>query len=208
MQFILQLSSTWNEKLAPEQFLYCTCSFSELGPFLTTGLKCWLIRFFQKKIASTLSYKKIRVKQIQSNLLAFSRGQLLERDRYEFDSSYVRWWCESSFFCNYHCSKWHQKQKVYNKLVTENKSGTDAFWVRYFFQASSFWGQILFAENEFVCFLSHHCLSQLSWILKVLTLSKDFSQSLSILRYCVCKNRKYVCWNSCCKALLITDVTN
>ena len=45
-------------------------------------------QIFPKKFASTLSYKKIRVKQIQSNLLAFSRGQLLVRDRHEFDSSY------------------------------------------------------------------------------------------------------------------------
>ena len=49
LQFILQLSSTWNEKWPRKQLLYYKRSFSGLGTFLTTDLKCWLIRFFQKK---------------------------------------------------------------------------------------------------------------------------------------------------------------
>ena len=39
----------------------------------------------------------------------------------------------SSFFCNYHCSKWYQKHWICNWLVNENKFGAATFWVKYLF---------------------------------------------------------------------------
>ena len=32
----------------------------------------------------------------------------------EFDNSYARWCCESSFFCIYHSSEWYQKHRVFD----------------------------------------------------------------------------------------------
>ena len=35
----------------------------------------------------------------------------------EFDTSYTRWWCDNSFFCNYYCSQWNQKHGVFHHLL-------------------------------------------------------------------------------------------
>ena len=85
---------------------------------VTTGLKRWLtVTFLHKLFAYKLSYKKKSVKQRVTG--SFFRRQRLIKDRdtqiwppliwtglSDFENSYVRWWCESSFFRNYHCSKW------------------------------------------------------------------------------------------------------
>ena len=43
---------------------------------------------------------------------------------------------ESSFFCNYYCSKWFRKHRMCNWLIKENEFGAVTFWVRYFFRDS------------------------------------------------------------------------
>ena len=72
----------------------------------------------------------------------------------ELGNSYTRWCCGSFFFCIYHCWKWYEKHRIFNKLIPENKSGTATFWLRHFFRAYNFWGHLLFENNLHVCLTS------------------------------------------------------
>ena len=52
----------------------------------------------------------------------------------------------SSFFCNYHCSKWYQKHWICNWLVNENKFGAATFWVKYLFPSLYLYSDTFFRD--------------------------------------------------------------
>ena len=52
----------------------------------------------------------------------------------------------SSFFCNYHCSKWYQKHWICNWLVNENKFGAATFWVKYLFPSLCLYSGTFFRD--------------------------------------------------------------
>ena len=130
-------TSLWNKKLAPRNsHLTIIKVFFRFGTHFDDRPKILTYRQVSPNIfLLTNCPMKITVSQ------AISQADLRTPDMYRVkrrQNSYTQWCSESSFLCIFHCSKWYQKHRAFNWLVTENKSEIATLWVRYFFRATSF----------------------------------------------------------------------
>ena len=130
---------------------------------------------------------KIKVIQAQNNWFVFKETPFTNKgctDLHthdmnkvtEFENSYARWCCESIFFCNYHWSKWYQKQTVFNQLVIKA-----TFWSFFhILKTFAFW-------KELVCLFYKSILPFLTFVnckgpYRETSSQHDF---LSMFWYCV-----------------------
>ena len=130
-------TSLWNKKLAPHNSHFTiTEVFSRFGTHFDDRPQILTYRQISpNSFLLTNCPMKITVSQ------AINQADLRTSDMYR-----VKWLRQylhtvmfwEFFFCIFHCSKWCQKHRVFNWLVTESKSGIATLWVRYFFRSTSY----------------------------------------------------------------------
>ena len=139
-------TSPWNEKLAPHNSHFTiTKAFFRFGnhfddrPKMLTYHQISRNIFFltncPMKITVSQEVSQADMRTSDVNRVKWLRQQLRTVMLWEF------------FFLYFHCSKWYQKHRVFNWLVTENKSGIVPLLVRYFFRATIDFKDMCFLER-------------------------------------------------------------
>ena len=124
------MTINFSHKLSSERSLYYKRSFSLFGTNFDDRPKILIYR----KISKT--FKNIKAIQEAVAYKEHICAPPIWIGLTDFDISSRRWWCEDSFFSDYHYSKWYQKHRVFNSLFAENNC--TAVWNSYFDPTSWF----------------------------------------------------------------------